>query len=120
MINRIATVAVYVDDQQKAKEFWTNKMEFEVTAEHPMGPNAYWLEVAPKGADSHLVIYPKSIMQGWESMKASIVFECEDIKGTYERLKSNGVEFLGEPNVMQWGTFVQFKDEDGNQFLLKG
>ncbi len=52
-------------------------------------------------------------------MKASIVFECEDIFGTYEKMKTNGVEFLGEPNQMEWGTFVQFKDEDGNVFLLK-
>jgi hypothetical protein len=32
---------------------------------------------------------------------------------------ANGVEFLGAPQEMEWGTFVRFKDEDGNQFLLK-
>jgi lactoylglutathione lyase len=26
MITNIATVAVYVDDQQKEKDFWTNKV----------------------------------------------------------------------------------------------
>ncbi|WP_409302974.1 VOC family protein [Peribacillus sp. SCS-155] len=120
MIKRIATVAVYVEDQKKAKKFWTEKVGFKVAAEHQMGPNAFWLEVAPQGADSHLVIYPKSMMKGHENMKASIVFECDDILATYERLKENGVEMLGEPNKMEWGTFVQFVDEDGNQFLLKG
>lgn len=119
MINQIATVAVYVEDQQKAKSFWSEKIGFEVVADHPMGPNAYWLEVAPKGAESRLVIYPKSMMKGSENMKASIVFQCDDIERTYETLKANGVEFLGEPNKMEWGTFVQFKDEDGNEFLLK-
>lgn len=34
-------------------------------------------------------------------------------------MKANGVEFLGEPQEMQWGAFVQFKDEDNNVFLLK-
>jgi lactoylglutathione lyase len=120
MITKIATVAVYVEDQQKAKAFWTNKVGFEVTAERQMGPNAFWLEVAPKGSESHLVIYPKSMMKGYESMQASIVFLCDDINATYSRLKENGVELMGEPNKMEWGTFVQFKDEDGNQFLLKG
>jgi predicted enzyme related to lactoylglutathione lyase len=42
------------------------------------------------------------------------------IESTYETLKENGVELLGEPNKMEWGTFVQFKDEDENVFLLKG
>lgn len=46
----------------------------------------------------------------------SIVFQCEDVTNTYEKLKANGVEFLGEPQEMQWGKFVQFKDEDGNEF----
>lgn len=119
MVKHIATVAIYVDDQQKAKRFWTEKMGFEVTAEHPMGPNAYWLEVAPKEAETRLVIYPKAMMQGSEHMKASIVFQCVDIMDTYVALKANGVEFLGEPQKMQWGAFVQFKDEEGNQFLLK-
>jgi predicted enzyme related to lactoylglutathione lyase len=120
MITKIATIAVYVEDQQKAKEFWTNKVGFEVSAEHPMGPNAYWLEVAPSNAETHFVIYPKSMMPGFEHMKASIVFECEDILGTYEKLKANGVKFKEEPKTMQWGTYAQFSDEDGNEFLIKG
>lgn len=119
MITNVATVAVYVDDQQKAKEFWTNKVGFEVFAEFPMGPNAYWLEVAPPNAQTHLVIYPKSMMQGHENMKASIVFSCENVSETYETMKAKGVVFKDEPKTMQWGTFVQFIDEDGNEFLLK-
>ena len=120
MIKQIATVAVYVEDQQRAKTFWTEKVGFEVVTEHPMGPGASWLEVAPKGAETRLVIYPKAMMQDAEHKKASIVFQCEDVISTYGKLKENGVEFLGEPQQMQWGTFVQFKDEDGNEFLLKG
>lgn len=120
MITEIATVAVYVEDQQKAKEFWTNKVGFEVYAEFPMGPNAYWLEVAPQNAKTHLVIYPKAMMQGHENMKASIVFACDNVMETYEKMQANGVQFVDEPKTMQWGTFVQFADEDGNEFLLKG
>ncbi|MCF6093792.1 VOC family protein [Microaerobacter geothermalis] len=120
MIKQIATVAIYVEDQQKAKEFWTEKVGFDVVAEFPMGPNAFWLEVAPEGAQSRLVIYPKEMMKDWNEKKPSIVFETDDILGTYETMKANGVEFLEEPQKMQWGTFVRFKDTDGNEFLLKG
>lgn len=120
MITNIGTVAVYVEDQQKAKEFWTIKVGFEVVAEHPMGPNAFWLEVAPKNAQSRLVIYPKTMMQGSDNFRASIVFECDDVLGAYETMKANGVSFKGEPQQMQWGTFVHFYDEDGNEFLIKG
>lgn len=120
MIKQISTVAVYVEDQQKAKSFWTEKMGFEVKAEHPMGPHAFWLEVAPKQAESKLVLYPRSMMEGYETKQASIVFETENIEEFYEEMKKNGVDLLGEPQKMQWGTFVQFKDPDGNEFILRG
>ncbi|WP_270573197.1 VOC family protein [Bacillus glycinifermentans] len=120
MITNVGTVAVYVEDQQKAKDFWINKAGFEVVAEHPMGPEAFWLEVAPQNAQTRLVIYPKAMMKGSENMKASIVFECDHVLETYKKMKANGVEFKGEPQEMQWGTYVQFSDEDGNEFLLKG
>ncbi|MFC5649237.1 VOC family protein [Paenibacillus solisilvae] len=120
MITKIATAAVYNEDQQKAKTFWVEKVGFELVRETPMGPAGAWIEVAPKGAASALVLYPRAMMKGWETMKPSIVFECEDIAGTYERMKNNGVKFEAEPQQMQWGTFAQFYDEDGNMFLIKG
>jgi lactoylglutathione lyase len=120
MIKKIATTAVYVEDQQKAKTFWTEKVGFRLVRETPMGPGGSWLEVAPPGAESALVLYPRAMMKGWESMKPSIVFECDDIDATYARMKERGVQFEGEPQKMQWGTFAQFKDEDGNLFVLKG
>lgn len=120
MITNIGTVAIYVDDQHKAKKFWMEKVGFVIVAEYPMGPNAYWLELGPEKAKSRIVIYPKAMMQGFENFKASIVFECDDIFGTYQRMKEKGVQFKSEPQEMQWGTFVQFCDEDENEFLLKG
>ena len=85
-----------------------------------MGTVGVWLEVAPEGADSRLVIYPKSAMPNWPERKPSIVFECDDIHATYDVLKDRGVEFTDEPRKMPWGTYAGFRDTDGNEFLLKG
>ncbi len=63
MIRKIATAAVYVEDQQKAKTFWTEKVGFELVREMSMGPGGSWLEVAPKGAETALVIYPRTMMK---------------------------------------------------------
>jgi lactoylglutathione lyase len=120
LITKIATAAVYVDDQQKAKSFWTEKVGFEIVAEFPMGPGSSWLEVAPKGAESALVIYPKSMMTNWQELKPSIVFVSDDIEATYSKMLENGVSFEGALQKMQWGTFATFKDEDGNSFLIRG
>lgn len=119
MIRKIATVAVYVDDQQAAVDFWTDKVGFEVKRNEPMGPEASWVEVAPKGADSCLVLYPKKMMPNHAEMKPSIVFECVNIQQTFEEMKAKGVTFLEGLKVMEWGTFARFTDLDGNEFLLK-
>ena len=120
MIRRIATVAVYVDDQNAALEFWRDQVGFEVRRSESMGNAGVWLEVAPEGADSRLVIYPKSAMDDWAERKPSIVFECDDIQAAHDGMKSKGVKFDGEPRKMPWGTYATFSDPDGNEFLLKG
>lgn len=118
MIKKIATQAVYVEDQQKALTFWTEQVGFEVRANHPMGPNAFWIEVAPQGAESCLVLYPKSMMNDWAERKPSIVFETDDIDKTYEQLKANGVN-IEEPMDLPFSRFTKFYDLDGNWFGLK-
>lgn len=111
---------MYVEDQQKAKTFWVEKAGFDLIRETPMGPGGSWLEVAPKGAATALVLYPRSMMKGWEAMKPSLVFECDDIDATYERMTGGGVKFEGAPQQMQWGKYAQFYDEEGNMYVLKG
>jgi lactoylglutathione lyase len=119
MISKISTVGIYVDSQEKAKEFWVNKVGFEVKAEYAMGPRATWLEVGPKGAETALVVYPKSMMKNWKELKPSIVFVCEDIATVYQELSGKGVEFPMDPKEMQFGIFAQFSDEDGNTYGLR-
>ncbi|MDQ0217612.1 catechol 2,3-dioxygenase-like lactoylglutathione lyase family enzyme [Peribacillus cavernae] len=38
MIKNLATVALYVDNQEQTKNFWTKKVGFEIKAEHEMVP----------------------------------------------------------------------------------
>lgn len=119
MIENIGTVAIYVEDQERSRQFWTEQVGFELGRSESMGPGGSWIEVAPTGSQTRLVLYPKSMMKNWEELKPSIVFECADIEKTYEKMRGNGVQFLSEPQKMNWGTFAQFRDPDGNTFLLK-
>jgi len=120
MIKQIATVAVYVADQAQALKFWTEKVGFEVRKNMPMGAKGSWIEVAPKGAETALVIYPKDAPESADKKSAGLVFVTEEIEKTYENMVANGVEFKDKLNPQPWGTFAIFKDEDGNEFVLKG
>lgn len=120
MIKRIATAAVYVDDQKKALAFWTQKVGFELRDNIEMGNSMTWMEVAPEGAESCLVLYPKRLMINFPELKPSIVFACEDIEELCAKLKTQGVIFTKELSKLAWGKFASFEDEDGNEFGLKG
>jgi lactoylglutathione lyase len=56
MITGIKTVALYVRDQQTARNFYVEKLGFEVRTDQDMGPLGRWLEVAPPGAQTAFVL----------------------------------------------------------------
>lgn len=83
-----------------------------------MGPQGDWVELAPKGGQSCLVLYPRAMMPDWENRRPSIVFHCADVEQTYQELVARGVEFREAPKRLPWGIFAQFTDPDGNEFLI--
>ena len=120
MIKKIGTVAIYVEDQNKALKFWTEKVGFVVRDNKNMGNGFSWMELGPKDAESCLVIYPKKLMSNYSELKPSIVFICDDIQEICSELKKKGVIFSKEVSSLAWGKFAAFMDEDGNEFGLKG
>ena len=65
MIGPIKTVAVYVEDQARAEAFYTGPLGFVVRRRVAMGAEASWIEVAAPGAESCVVLYPRSMMPDW-------------------------------------------------------
>ncbi|MEH7440626.1 VOC family protein [Neobacillus drentensis] len=122
MINKIGKVTVYVQDQEQAKDFWVNKMGFVLKVEQPMGPNAKWIEVGPSEDEfTTLVLYAKSVMEQQKPSAVahpSVLFSTTDIESAYEKMKQNGVE-VDDMLRMPFGTMFSFKDQDGNDYLLR-
>jgi lactoylglutathione lyase len=118
MLTHIKTVALYVENQEKALAFYTEKLGFEVRKKEQMGPQVFWIELAPPGAQTCLVIYPKVFMQDWQHRKPSIMFACENVEATYEELLKRGVTFIDTPQKMSIGIFAKFADPDGNEILI--
>ena len=88
MIGKFGTVALYVDDQDAAERFWTERVGFEVRVKRSLGATGHWIEIAPPKAESCLVLYPKALMPDWDRRKPSFVFECDDVHAIVAALKS--------------------------------
>ena len=122
VVNYIAKVTIYVNNQEEAKQFWTEKMGF-VCHEQPMGPHFKWMEVRPKEAEkTSFVIYEKELMLK-QNPKANVshpnvILSTTDIEGAYQQLKANGVK-VGELQIMPYGKMFTFEDQDHNIYLLR-
>ncbi len=117
MITRIGTVAVPVRNQDKALDFYTNALGFEKRDDQPMGEGARWITVAPKNAETNIVLEaagPEDRVGTW----ANTILECDDIYATHEELSGRGVEFSEKPSEQPWGMWARLKDVDGNEFGL--
>lgn len=122
MINKIGKITVYVNDQEEAKDFWVNKMGFVLKVEQAMGPDAFWIEVGPsKDEFTTLVLYSKSAMEKHKPSAVShpsVIFSTNEIDISYEKMKQNGVQ-VEEMLRMPFGTMFSFKDQDGNDYLIR-
>ncbi len=116
MITKASTVGIYVSDQDRALDFYVNKLGFEKLIDEPMGSGARWIEVAPAGAQTHLVLFTPPGQEDRIGTFSNVVFACDDMKRTHAELSGRGVQFSQEPSEQPWGIWAQFKDPDGNEF----
>jgi predicted enzyme related to lactoylglutathione lyase len=121
MITHIAVTGVFVSDQDKAFDFYVNNLGFEKRADEAMGDGMRWIEVAPPGAVTRIVL--SLATQEWGADRlgqfTGIVFEPDDIDVTFRELTARGVEFNEPPADQPWGgRQALFKDQDGNIFVL--
>jgi predicted enzyme related to lactoylglutathione lyase len=123
MIKGVSKVVIDVEDQQRAKEFWTTTMSFELVQDVTYG-NERWLEVRSPDKATILVL-------GWSSTgpgdrdsvpemlpTSNVFFCCDDLRETYGTLRSRGVEFPQPPARQSFGWWSLFVDSDGNRFAL--
>ena len=113
-VGPIKAVGIYVTDQEKSIEFYANVLGFEVRRRMHMGAGAQWIEVAPPGAETCLVIYPRDLMPDWAERKTSLVFHCSDVEATIADLEARGVHIAMPPAELPWGTFAAIEDPDAN------
>lgn len=127
MISRLSHVSFFVLDQERAKDFYVNKLGFELKMDMPVGDKGRWLIVTPPGQDMQITLIPVTTELMFKKETGAKlaelirdmsfgygVFECNDIYATIEELKSKGVEFIKEPVAGERKAEALFKDDSGN------
>src|SRR3954451_2227217 len=106
MIKQIKFVSIPVQDQNRALDFYTDKLGFTIITDQPFDEKQRWIELRIPKAETRVVLFTAP---GDESRIGSMMplsYQCEDIDETYAELKKRGVEFEGEPTEQPWGTYA--------------
>jgi predicted enzyme related to lactoylglutathione lyase len=118
MIKLIKFVSVPVHDQNRALAFYTDKLGFTIITDQPFDGKQRWIELRIPKAETRVVLFTPDEHRGRIGTFTGVSLECEDLDATYRDLLAKGVAFDGPPKKQPWGTFVTFKDSEGNGFVL--
>jgi predicted enzyme related to lactoylglutathione lyase len=119
---RVRKVVLPVQDQDRAKEFWTAKLGYEVVADAPYGAER-WLEVRSPDRAVNLVLelnaeVPSTATAPDHLPTSNVMFESDDVVATHRELAAKGVAFPQAPIQQPFGWWAMFSDSEGNRFAL--
>lgn len=113
VIGRIRSLAVVVSDEKKARQWYMDKLGFEVQDD-----DEHWFVVGPHGSPTGIHLCKGETL---EPGSTGILFYADDVETTCQELKQKGVEFTRELGKAEWNEnvkYAMFKDQDGNEFWL--
>lgn len=132
MIQRMSHTSIFVDDQDKALDFYVGKLGLEVRSDMKMpGSEFRWVSVGAKGQDLEMVFMKlgsgpnmskedTAAIRGLQQRGAfgAGVLATDNCRSTYQELKAKGVEFISPPKDEFYAVEALMKDPFGNWFSI--
>ena len=122
MINQVGQIMLYVNNQDEAVNFWTEKLDFTVISEENNGQGMRWIEIAPKnGAETSIILHSKEFVAkmspGLNLDTPSIMFFSENLAQLHSDLSDKKIP-VGEIIDMPSGKVFNFADNEENYFAV--
>lgn len=118
MIKAVKFVSIPVTDQERALEFYTQKLGFQILTDQPFDETQRWIELSIPGGETRVVLFTPDAHKDRIGTFSNITFVSDNVQRTYQEMCGRGVEFLEPPKKEEWGTSAIFKDPDNNVFVL--
>ena len=123
---KIGLTGIYVDDQDKALQFYTDVLGFVKKTDVSQGPYR-WLTVAsPEDPDGVQLLLEsndnpaaKAYQQAqFEQGQRAAMFYVDDVQAEYDRMTAAGAEFTMPPTKVTGSTIAVVNDTVGNLIQL--
>jgi catechol 2,3-dioxygenase-like lactoylglutathione lyase family enzyme len=127
MLNRISHTFIHVLDYEQALDFYVGKLGMAVHTDADLGVMRFLTVNFPDQPDLELVLMVPGPPAYDDATAAQIrelvtkgaaggglIFHTDDCRGTYEKLRAQGVEFTQEPTERFYGIDCALRDPFGN------
>ncbi len=133
MITRVSHITFFVLDQEKAYQFYVEKLGFKVNTDAKMENGFRWLTITPPDQPDLEIALLNPLGGGMSFDEETLgafkvllekgalgagVLHTPDCRASYEELKAKGVSFKSEPKEQFYGIEAILKDDLGNWFSM--
>ncbi len=125
MNQKIAHIALVVDNYDKAIDFYVNKLQFNLTEDTKLSETKRWVLVTPKGSGSCSLLLAEASTDEQKTRvgnqtggRVFLFLYTDNFERDYQNLIANDVKIIREPVDEAWGKVVVFADLYGNQWDL--
>lgn len=123
MTQTLAMLALVVREYDEAITFFTDNLKFELFEDTDMGNGKRWVVIAPPGSSGSRILLAKANNLEQEKTignqtggRVFLFLHTDDFWRDYNRMKTDGINFIEEPRHESYGTVVVFTDLYGNKW----
>ncbi|NQV71477.1 VOC family protein [bacterium] len=126
MHQSIIHIALVVDDYDKAIEYFTQTLSFNLIEDtYIEEQDKRWVVVAPPGSNGTALLLAKASSEDQETRignqtggRVFLFLHTDDFWRDYSAMKAKGVTFVRDPFEYDYGTVAVFEDLYGNKWDL--
>ena len=121
MKQRLAHIAIVVNDYDEAIKFYTEKLYFDLIEDTQLSETKRWVLVRPNGGDSCCLLLAKAANEEQLSRvgnqtggRVFLFLHTNNFERDYQNLLDHQIEIVRQPQREEYGTVAVFKDLYGN------
>ena len=121
MKQKIAHIALVVDDYDSAIEFYTKKLHFDLVEDTVLSDSKRWVLVAPKGSAECCLLLAKAANEKQKSRvgdqtggRVFLFLYTDNFHRDYQNLIDQEIKIVRTPVQETYGTVAVFEDLYGN------
>jgi catechol 2,3-dioxygenase-like lactoylglutathione lyase family enzyme len=125
MKQKLAHVAIIVNDYDEAIKFYTERLHFLLLEDTKLSETKRWVLISPPGSEGCNLLLAKAVNDEQKSRvgnqtggRVFLFLYTDNFARDYKNLQDQGIKIVREPTLESYGTVAVFEDLYGNLWDL--